>query len=327
MGVACCECPTYTTEGSLGLGGDGSGDCAGGGACFSGAGGGSSYTDPAATVITHTQGYQNGDGMIILTYEVAAIEASFELTICNEMVSPSGLYTWTETGIYMDTIETVSGCHSAITFDLTVNLATTSSQELTVCEEMVSPSGLYTWTETGVYMDTIDNAFGCDSVLTIDLTINTIDIGVTTITEIELMADLAGATYQWINCQDNSEIVGETNQSFIATADREYAVIVTDGAFTDTSDCYTPTNSSINENSTLNGVSISPNPFDQFFTLTFANQHANALIEIRDISGKLVFQAFANVQKEEVSFEGEAGIYFIVVTVDVEQRKEKIVKR
>ncbi len=388
QGIACCDCPTYTTDGSLGLGGNGSGDCAGGGgggggyyggggACFSGGGGGSSYTDPSATDVAHEQGYQNGEGMIIISYEIAAVEASFEMAVCNELVSPSGIYTWTETGIYMDTIESVLGCDSVMTFDLTVNLATSYSEEITVCDSfespsglytwtetgiymdtipnalgcdsvmtfdlivnytseasetvsacdyMVSPSGLYTWTETGVYMDTIDNALGCDSLLTIDLTINTVDVNVSNVSEIELMADLTGATYQWINCQDNSEIVGATDQNYIAIENGEYAVVITDGECTDTSDCRTISSVGLVENSLLNGISISPNPFDNYFTLTFNNQPANALVEIRDVSGKLVYKGTANKQKEEISFEGEAGTYFITITIDEGQKTHKIVK-
>jgi hypothetical protein len=77
-GIACCSCPTYTTAGALFQGGNGSGDCAGGagggggyygggGSCFAGGGGGSSYTAPTVTSVTHTQGYQNGNGVVMIT--------------------------------------------------------------------------------------------------------------------------------------------------------------------------------------------------------------------------------------------------------------------
>ena len=77
-GVACCSCPTYTTAGIFFQGGNGSGDCAGGGgggggyyggggSCFAGGGGGSSYTAPGVTSVTHTQGFQNGNGSIVIT--------------------------------------------------------------------------------------------------------------------------------------------------------------------------------------------------------------------------------------------------------------------
>lgn len=81
-GVACCGCPQYTTAGALGIGGNGSGDCAGGGgggggyyggggSCFGGGGGGSSYTGVMVTSVTHTQGFQTGNGYVTLTYDLS----------------------------------------------------------------------------------------------------------------------------------------------------------------------------------------------------------------------------------------------------------------
>ncbi|PLX08038.1 MAG: hypothetical protein C0596_08375, partial [Marinilabiliales bacterium] len=46
------------------------------------------------------------------------------------------------------------------------------------------------------------------------------------------------AYYQWIDCFDDSFITDETNQSFTATEDGSYAVIVTQWGCTDTSACY-----------------------------------------------------------------------------------------
>jgi PKD-like domain/Glycine rich protein/Secretion system C-terminal sorting domain len=79
QGVACCSCPTYTTAGSSGQGGNGAGDGAGGGgggggyfggggSCFAGGGGGSSYTAPTVTGVTHTQGFNSGNGQVIISY-------------------------------------------------------------------------------------------------------------------------------------------------------------------------------------------------------------------------------------------------------------------
>lgn len=81
-GVACCSCPTYTTAGILGQGGNGAGDGAGGGgggggyyggggSCFAGGGGGSSYTAPGVTGVTHTQGFNTGAGQVIITYSAS----------------------------------------------------------------------------------------------------------------------------------------------------------------------------------------------------------------------------------------------------------------
>lgn len=73
---------TPATAGMLGIGGNaggagtasgggGGGYYGGGGAAYGGGGGGSSYTDPLATSVEHTQGFQNGTGQVIITYDLA----------------------------------------------------------------------------------------------------------------------------------------------------------------------------------------------------------------------------------------------------------------
>ncbi|SUJ00987.1 Glycine rich protein [Sphingobacterium spiritivorum] len=69
------------TAGQLGLGGNagifygtaagggGGGYFGGGGATYGGGGGGSSYTDPQATSVVHTQGFHSGLGQVIITYD------------------------------------------------------------------------------------------------------------------------------------------------------------------------------------------------------------------------------------------------------------------
>ena len=112
----------------------------------------------------------------------------------------------------------------------------------------------------------------------------------------------------------------------MATANGDYAVIVTDGDCSDTSACLTINSVSLIEYGTLAGTSISPNPFDKYFTLMFDDKPTNAVIEIRDISSKLVYKAIATEKLEEISFEGEAGAYFITITNDGAQKTHKIIK-
>lgn len=52
-----------------------------------------------------------------------------------------------------------------------------------------------------------------------------------------LTADLSGATYQWIDCSNNSPIAGATNQSFTATVNGNYAVEVSENGCSATSAC------------------------------------------------------------------------------------------
>ena len=85
---------------------------------------------------------------------------------------------------------------------------------------------------------TTTNAAGCDSVITIDLTINPTPSGAVTQNGATLTATQTGATYQWIDCDDESNIVGEINQAFTPAVTGSYAVIVTIGDCFKKSDCF-----------------------------------------------------------------------------------------
>jgi hypothetical protein len=51
-------------------------------------------------------------------------------------------------------------------------IPSTATISPTACGSYLSPSGGNTWTTSGTYMDTIPNTLGCDSVITVNLTIN-----------------------------------------------------------------------------------------------------------------------------------------------------------
>ncbi|MFC2114507.1 FG-GAP-like repeat-containing protein, partial [Bacteroidota bacterium] len=93
-------------------------------------------------------------------------------TVCNSYTVPSGDETYTSSGVYSDTISTSAGCDSLLTIYLTVNHKSTGTGYETVCNSYTVPSGDETYTSSGVYPDTISNYHGCDSLITINLTVN-----------------------------------------------------------------------------------------------------------------------------------------------------------
>lgn len=111
----------------------------------------------------------------VITINLTVNNSTFETIapiVCNSYESPSRRYVWTASGTYQDTIPNSRGCDSVLTIDLTVNYTTTESISPSACESYVSPSGKYTWTQSGLYTDTIANSNGCDSIITLNLVVH-----------------------------------------------------------------------------------------------------------------------------------------------------------
>lgn len=103
---------------------------------------------------------------------IAGTSNSFSVTTCGSYTVPSNDETYTTSGIYMDTIPNANGCDSVLTIDLTILPLSYDTISPVVCDQYTSPSGSYNWTSSGIYTDTLTNSVGCDSIITINLTIN-----------------------------------------------------------------------------------------------------------------------------------------------------------
>lgn len=191
----------------------------------------------------------------------------------------------------------------------------------TVCNSYTSPSGIFTWTNSGTYIDTISNTAGCDSVITINLTINTADTSITQNGD-TFFANAVGATYQWIYCDSsNISIIGEINQSFIATVNGNYAVAITQNTCIDTSSCYYVNLVGINENTINTEVFVYPNPATGILNIDAEGIES---IEVFDIEGKHIYKGKNNeIDLSQVP----EGIYYIKVLTNKQTIIRKLIKQ
>lgn len=140
-----------------------------------------SYTSPSGNTWTGTGIYYDTIPNVtncdsIITIDLTILNAQgpvYNITECNEFVSPSGNYTWNSNGTYVDTIPSAVLGDSIMTFNLTIDPSLNSNHSYSAieCDSYLSPSGNYLWSSTGIYLDTIPNAIGCDSLITVDLTV------------------------------------------------------------------------------------------------------------------------------------------------------------
>lgn len=270
------------------------------------------------------------DSIITINLVIAfPTQAVVYLDGCKSVTSPSGRYVWTNSGSYNDTIPNAMGCDSLLSVEVTIHKNSASSFFKTSCLQYTSPSGRFTWTKSGKYYDTIPNSHGCDSNLTITLTISVVNVDVTKFKNI-LTASAIGAQYQWVDCKQKYKAIGgATGQSFTVTAVGDYAVVVTENNCTDTSACITVNSLGIGSLMANNGLRLYPNPNTGQVNLLLANDVVNAEVTVCDPSGKVVAR-IGNVTGKsfELNLEHLAnGVYYLNLTEDGERIRCRFVKQ
>lgn len=174
---------------------------------------------------------------------------------------------------------------------------------LTTGMDIITACGSYTWingltytTTNNTATDTLINASGCDSVVTLNLTINTPPGTSVTNNGNTATASQAGANYQWIDCATNQAIASATNQSFTATTAGSYKVALSLNGCSDTSDCINLTPANIKETDWEKTISIFPSPAEDMVTILFNNLIlGNLNITIVDLQGRVVFHSAEKV--------------------------------
>ena len=133
---------------------------------------------------------------------------------------------------------------------------------LTACDSLVW-NGI-NYTSSGIYNQTLTNLSGCDSVVTLDLGIISVDTSVSYVISSSTLTALApNATYQWLDCNNNNTpVAGETNQNFSPTSNGNYAVEVTQNGCTAISNCYQINNLMSVSLSALNPIYCNGNTTD-----------------------------------------------------------------
>lgn len=141
---------------------------------------------------------------------------------------------------------------------------------------------------TTVVTWTYDDGSGNTSTQTQNVIISGLPITVSMVDDTTMTADQTGDAYQWIDCGNgNQPMSGETNQTFEVNANGDYAVIVTMGSCSDTSQCITIDYIGIEELTKASDLTIYPNPSENGEFMVNVDG-AIFSIEIIDMLGRTV---------------------------------------
>ncbi|OFX28312.1 MAG: hypothetical protein A2033_18900, partial [Bacteroidetes bacterium GWA2_31_9] len=119
------------------------------------------------------------DSLVTLTLYIKPTFSSLDAaTICNGDSYTLGTQTLTIAGAYVETFTAINGCDSVVYFSLSVNPTYSVTDSTAICQGDSYIFGTQTLTSAGVYVETFNSINGCDSVVTLTLTINPIFAGV-----------------------------------------------------------------------------------------------------------------------------------------------------
>lgn len=257
-----------------------------------------------------------------------------------DLINECDSYTWPINGMnYLSDIidtasySTINGCDSIHILNLVLNHSSTGTDVLIACDSLSWIDGImYTESSTASFNIVGGAINGCDSLVTLDLTINTLDNSVTQDNN-TLSANLLGASYQWIDCENEYAPIPEaTEQTYVATENGTYAVIITFDDCTDTSDCIMVSNIGLYENNIGESIKIYPSPTTGNLTIELESSTSTSIksIAVYTMFGTLVQHKEISSKADviELNIEGATGVYIIEVQTESQKAiRRRIIKK
>ena len=184
--------------------------------------------------------------------------------------------------------------------------------------EVISACDSFTWGNGRTYFastqvqDTLLSALGCDSMVTLNLTIHTLDAQVTALGN-DLEVNPSGDSIQWIDCDTETPVAGANGSVFAPTTSGNYAAVVYDESCIDTSNCVQVSITGL-ESALQNSVSLYPNPNPGTFHLDLPSEFEAAHLRIFDAQGKMVYEMSGlETGLQQIQIELSEGVYKAVL--------------
>ena len=143
-----------------------------------------------------------------------------------------------------------------------------------------------------------------------------------------LTAVTGGASYEWVDCNDNFQPVGQTQQSFSPLVDGNYAVIVTEDGCTNVSSCYGVGGVAVpgvKEDAFWN---VAPNPFSESAWLMLTGDSRGYDVQVDNALGETLSRQHVRNLPMDLGLDALAsGIYLVKLTSARSHRTRILVKR
>ena len=234
-------------------------------------------------------------------FEEIEFNTPISATICQGQVYTENGFNVSEAGVYTQNLTSINGCDSIVTLTLNVNPIYNTELSANICQGQVYDENGFNVSEAGVYTQTHTSVNGCDSIVTLTVSVNptfdttinaTINAG-ETYTEFGFNESEAGTYVQNLQtefgCDSTITLVLSVNSSLMDVEHSE--------------------------------LSFYPNPTDSKVTFSQAIEK----VEVIDLTGKVIF-TFSNVRT--INIESlPSGAYYLRLTNDEKTIMKKVIKQ
>jgi hypothetical protein len=203
-------------------------------------------------------------------------------------------------------------------------LPTPTATDNCVDDVLITSDATFPITEETTIVWTYDDGNGNTVTQSQNIVFEPIDVSTTLVDVITIQANNADAdNYQWIDCDSGEDIDDATEMTFSPVENGEYAVIITEGECTDTSECVTISNVGMMSIDPIQ-FSIYPNPItNQVFTITHPDKIET--IKLVDLKGCMIQTTF-NRNSGQASTENlERGQYILTIITQDGATLQKII--
>jgi len=249
------------------------------------------------------------------TQQIASISA----TACSGSTYVFGTQSLTSAGTYTEVFTAANGCDSTVTLNLSFSNAITNSITESICDGESYILGTQTLTTSGTYTEVFTASNGCDSTVSLDLTIISLNAMITYSNNI-LESNLANS-YEWL--LDGVVVVGETNQTLTPLVNGCYSVVISEFGCSDTSICFDVTDLALKEYFGKN-LRIFPNPTNDMIYIDIENEKL-LKGKLLDANGKIVL-TFSLTNQISLNFL-PTGVYILQVETEEKLYHKRIVKQ
>jgi hypothetical protein len=185
-----------------------------------------------------------------------------------------------------------------------------------------------TYTSSGTYTQTFTNAGGCDSIVTLQLTLTNIDTAVV-VNGATIAASQNGAGYQWYICNGSwSPIPNAMQQSFTAMQNGYYASVITLNGCSDTTSCIQIIGLGLNQLTENYFCKIYPNPSSGEVYIDWNTVQSKATIGLYNGLGQLIKEFNSSGELQTViHLNMPSGFYILkVVTLNGEMEVPLVIQ-